>query len=86
MFTTNDILAFSSFMKRIKEKDQFVFFEYHKVFARHRLIVEFNVDEYDMMSKFVKDWILFHSSLVDSYYIETNNDLVDFIINLKERV
>lgn len=85
MFTTNDMLTLSSFMKRVREKGQFIFFDYSEVFEKHRLIVEFDIDSYEMMSKLVEDWIVFHSKMIDSYYLETNNDCVQYKIYLKEQ-
>lgn len=85
MFILKDINLIYNFMKSIKDKGHFCFIEHNEILDKFSLVCEFDIDSYDYMCKFIKDWLIFHSSIVSSYVIETNSDIVHFNIFLKER-
>ena len=90
MFTVKDVMTVCRFMENLKNKGILVVLEI--VDDVPRLRVEFEEDNYDMVTKICKDWILFNSSLVkwheiafsSSCFADTDGQYW-FIIALKEK-
>lgn len=93
MFTVKDVMAVCRFMENLKNKGILVVLEFgDDLPSVPRLRVEFEEDNYDMVTQICKDWILFHSSLVKCYDIAFGCSLFGgydgqywFVIDLKER-
>ena len=90
MFTVKDVMTVCRFMENLKNKGILVVLEI--VDDVPRLRVEFEEDNYDMVTKICKDWVLFNSGLVKWYDIAFSSSCfggVDgqywFIIALKEK-
>lgn len=90
MFTVKDVMTICRFMENLKNKGILVVLEF--IDDVPRLRVEFEEDNYDMVTQICKDWILFNLSLVKWYEVAfssscfgDNDGQFWFIIALKER-
>ena len=48
-----------------------------------KVFIEFEVDEFNHLEKYIKDWLLFHSDIVAAYCVEwTDDDICRFNLYL----
>lgn len=84
MLTTKEINKIVSFSDFFKEKGYYSILEYDKNFG-FVLYFDFEFDAFEMIEKLVKDWMIFHSEIVNSYTFEICEDGVNCRFNLYVR-
>ena len=70
MFNFREIEKIYKLMKNLKEK---AFNSYYEV-SEGKLFVEFEVDEFKYLEKYLKDWMLFNTDIIISYAVEWTDD------------
>lgn len=81
MFTFSEMTVLYKFLKELKEKAFNSYFEVEE----GKIFVEFEVDEFQCLEKFIKDWLLFHSDIITAYNVEwTDDDVCRFNLFLRK--
>lgn len=84
MLTCTDIKNIYSFFNMMKDKGYSCYFDYSDLMS-YFIYFDFEYDAYEMIEKLVKDWIIFHSEIVESYNFEICEDGINCRFNLYVR-
>ena len=79
MFDFRQIRDLFSFLSGLKERGFYSYLE----LAEYKVFIEFEIDEFKYLEKYIKDWLIFHSDIVSAYTVEfTDDDLGRFNLYL----
>lgn len=81
MFDFRQLKELFRFLSELKNRG----FRSYLELAECKVFIEFEIDEFKYLEKYIKDWLLFHSDVVSAYEVEwTDDDVCRFNLFLNK--